>query len=83
MSSIVVPEHDQTARRFRQIYSTYRQNRDLLSVGAYKAGSDARIDEAVALHARFSTFLQQHASERVPWNESLAGLAAALLGEDA
>jgi len=82
MSSIVAPEHDQAARRFRQINATYRQNRDLISVGAYKAGSDPRIDESIALHGRFSTFLQQGANERVPWNESLAGLAAALLGED-
>jgi flagellum-specific ATP synthase len=82
MNSIVAPEHDQAARRFRQVYSTYRQNRDLISVGAYKSGSDARIDEAITLYPRLSAFLQQHADERVPWNESLAGFAAALLGDE-
>ncbi len=78
MVEIVAPEHEQAARRFKQIYSTYRQNRDLISVGAYQAGSDPRIDEAIAMYPQLTEFLQQHMSERVAWPDSLAGLAAAL-----
>ncbi len=78
MVDVVAPEHERAARRFKQIYSTYRQNRDLINVGAYQAGSDMRVDEAIAMHPRLSGFLQQHMRERVGWNDSLAGLAAAL-----
>jgi flagellum-specific ATP synthase len=36
------------ARRFRQLYSAYRQNRDLIAIGAYQKGSDPRVDAALA-----------------------------------
>lgn len=78
MVDIVAPEHEQAARRFKQIYSAYRQNKDLISVGAYQAGADPRIDEAIALYPRLSGFLQQHMREQVDWNQALGGLAAAL-----
>jgi flagellum-specific ATP synthase len=78
MVNIVAPEHEQAVRRFRQIYSSYRQNRDLINVGAYQPGSDVRVDEAIAMHPQMSRFLQQHMHERVTWNDSLAGLAASL-----
>jgi flagellum-specific ATP synthase len=78
MVDVVAPEQEQAARRFKQIYSAYRQNRDLINIGAYQAGSDGRVDEAVALYPRLSRFLQQHMHEQVSWNDSLAGLADAL-----
>ena len=78
MMDVVAPEHEQVARRFKQIYSAYRQNRDLINVGAYQAGSDGRVDEAIALYPQLSHFLQQHMHEQVTWNDSLAGLADSL-----
>lgn len=78
MSEIVKPEHEQAARRFRQIYSTYRQNRDLISIGAYQAGSDPRIDEAVVMYPQLNNFLQQDLTQQTGWTESLTGLAQAL-----
>ncbi len=78
MVDIVAPEHERAARRFKQVYSSYRQNRDLISVGAYQRGSDARVDEAIAMYPRLSRFVQQDMHEQQNWNDSLAGLAAAL-----
>jgi flagellum-specific ATP synthase len=78
MVDIVAPEHDQAARRFKQINAAYRQNRDLINVGAYQPGSDARVDEAIAMYPQLAGFLQQHMREQVNWNDSLAGLATAL-----
>jgi len=78
MVDIAAPEHDLAARRFKQIFALYRQNRDLINVGAYQSGSNPKVDEAIAMYPQLSTFLQQHMHERVAWNESLAGLATAL-----
>jgi flagellum-specific ATP synthase len=83
MTEIVNPEHEQAARRFRQIYSTYRQNRDLISVGAYQAGSDPRIDEAVVMYPQLNNFLQQNIHQQISWAESLTGLAQSLGSVDA
>ncbi len=78
MVDIVAPEHEQAVRRFRQLWSTYRQNRDLISVGAYQPGSDARIDESIAMYPALSGFLQQHLRQQVGWKDSLGGLIASL-----
>jgi flagellum-specific ATP synthase len=80
MVDIVTPEHDQAARRFKQIYSLYRQNRDLINVGAYQSGSDPRVDESIALYPRLGGFLQQHMQHQADWDESLQDLASALAG---
>jgi flagellum-specific ATP synthase len=61
----------QAARRFKQLYSTYQQSRDLISVGAYHKGSDARIDEAIAFQPRLMEFLQQDMREAVPLGRSV------------
>ncbi len=80
MVDIVAPEHDQAVRRFRQLWSTYRQNRDLISVGAYQAGSNANIDEAIAMYPALSAFLQQHMRHQIGWSDSLKGLQSSLGG---
>jgi len=74
MSEIVDSSHLAAARRFRQLYSTYERNRDLISVGAYQAGSDPRVDEAIRYHPRLVHFLQQPQEEARDFERSLSGL---------
>ncbi|MCC6301887.1 MAG: flagellar protein export ATPase FliI [Gammaproteobacteria bacterium] len=80
MSEVVSPEHQRQAIRFKQLYSTYRRNRDLISVGAYAKGSDPRVDEAVDYHPRLTQFLQQGLNERVTFRDGLRGLGELLGG---
>ncbi|MCG5499527.1 flagellar protein export ATPase FliI [Ectothiorhodospira lacustris] len=74
MNEIVDPGHIQAARRFKQLYSHYQQNRDLISVGAYQRGSDPRVDEAVAMHPRLEQYLQQDMHQSVGFKDSLKAL---------
>ncbi|HAN55028.1 MAG TPA: flagellum-specific ATP synthase FliI, partial [Betaproteobacteria bacterium] len=76
MHSITTPEHQQFTRRLKQLYSRYERNRDLISVGAYAAGTDPVLDEAIVLHPRIESFLQQAIPERTDITESLGQLAA-------
>ena len=78
MTDIVEDEHLAAARRFKQIYSTYEQHRDLISVGAYQRGSDPRVDEAIDYHQRLEQFLQQNMREAVSMQESTRQLEAML-----
>jgi len=75
MHALADPAHFERARRFKQLASSYRRNKDLLSVGAYIAGSDALLDRAVALAPRMDAFLQQDMRVKVSVAESLAMLA--------
>lgn len=78
MTEITQSVQQQAVRRFRQIYSAYESNRDLISVGAYTKGSDAQIDEAIVYHPRLNRFLQQGINEPVNYGASLAALADTL-----
>lgn len=74
MTEITDSGHLNSARRFKQIYSTYRQHRDLISVGAYQRGADPRVDEAIAYQPKLMEFLQQNMHEPVPLVDSLDDL---------
>ncbi|TAN53106.1 MAG: flagellar protein export ATPase FliI [Methylococcaceae bacterium] len=74
MTDIVDQTHLDLARRLRRTYSAYRQNRDLISIGAYQKGSDARIDEAIAMQMPIAAFLQQGMHEAVDFETSLRQL---------
>jgi flagellum-specific ATP synthase len=76
MHDIVPHEHTQIARHFKQTLSTYQQNRDLISIGAYHKGADPRIDASIALWPTMQKFLQQDLQERVDYQASVAGLKA-------
>ena len=47
------------ANRFRRLWSLYQQNVDLIQVGAYQVGSNAEIDQAIALRSTMENFLRQ------------------------
>lgn len=71
MNDITEKAHQDTVRYFRQMYSLYQQNRDLITIGAYQRGSDARVDEAVNLWPRMTGFLQQAYDESESFDRSL------------
>ncbi len=76
MHSITSPEHQKLARRLKQLYSRYQRSRDLISVGAYSAGSDPLLDDAIRLYPQINAFLQQDINEKSTIPESLQGLSA-------
>jgi flagellum-specific ATP synthase len=76
MHNIVSPEHIKLTRRLKQLYSRYERSRDLISVGAYSAGSDPVLDEAIGLHTKIESFLQQDIGERAGITQSLGQLTA-------
>ena len=78
MPDIVENEHLQMARELRRMYSTYQQNKDLISVGAYRSGSDPRIDKAIAKNPAILDFLQQDMDEAVDMSRSLHELSELL-----
>jgi flagellum-specific ATP synthase len=78
MTAVAGPDQIEQARRFKALYSRFSRNRDLLSVGAYVAGSDRLLDAAIAAHPRMETFLQQSMHEPSTLAEAHGRLTALL-----
>lgn len=74
MNDVTNVHHQRAARNFKQLYSIYRQNQDLISVGAYERGSDERIDTAIDAMPTLEAFLRQDRSTPVSLEQSLSDL---------
>ncbi len=74
MHQIAPREQLDLATRFKQVYSTYQQNRDLITVGAYRRGSDPRVDLAVEQWPKILDFLRQDMYDPVGIERSAADL---------
>lgn len=60
--------------------SVYERNRQLIEMGAYRAGSNAALDQAIALQPALIRFLRQPEAQVVPRSEALAALRTLLSG---
>jgi flagellum-specific ATP synthase len=78
MTNVVSRPQFELARRFRGIHSRYEKSRDLVRIGAYVAGSDAALDEAIRRHDAMSEFLQQDMHISASLRDSFAGMAQSL-----
>jgi flagellum-specific ATP synthase len=58
----------------RRLLADYADAEDLINVGAYKAGTNPRIDEAIAKREALEAFLIQDAEEKISLTETLQGL---------
>ena len=74
MSTIATPEHKKLAGDLRDLYSLYTQNEDLISIGAYKAGTNHRLDYAISKIDRINAFLKQKIEESFSFDEVISGL---------
>ena len=74
MTDIVGRPHQLAARTLRRHLSTYEENRDLVLMGAYRAGADPAIDAAIAYHPAITEFIRQDADEIVSLADSMAEL---------
>ena len=79
MPQVVAPQHLTMAQTLKQVYSRYQQNRDLISVGAYVAGSDPEIDLAIERVPHFRQFLRQGLDESVNFVDSVQQLHQVLI----
>ena len=71
MVDVVGEEHRRAASRFRNMLGLYQKNSDLISIGAYKKGTNTALDEAVAKINSMNAFLQQGIDESFAYDETL------------
>ncbi|HDM8209621.1 TPA: flagellar protein export ATPase FliI [Vibrio campbellii] len=80
MPQITTEEHVLMSKAVRQVLSICRKNQDLVSIGAYKPGTDPAIDGAFTLKPKLDEYLQQRMKESVPYDMCVNMLKSILGG---
>jgi flagellum-specific ATP synthase len=75
MPQIVDQTHLQFALQLKRSWARYRQNEDLIAVGAYARGSDPETDRSIDLMPALRAYLQQGMNEPMPMKRSIQELA--------
>ncbi|WP_334321257.1 flagellar protein export ATPase FliI [Gilliamella apicola] len=76
MTDLTATEDEKKSRLFKQLFSSFQRNRDLINVGAYVAGTDPLLDKAINLYPAMQKFLQQGIYEHCGYEEACQQLAA-------
>ncbi len=74
MTDIAAKDHIAAARVLRRHLATYEENRDLVLMGAYRAGADPAIDAAIACHGAVLDYIRQAHDETVGLDDAVAEL---------
>ncbi|MEK7307108.1 MAG: flagellar protein export ATPase FliI [Nitrospirota bacterium] len=83
MVDIVDKQHLEDSKKIREILSTYKKAEDLLNIGAYKHGSNQKIDHAIQVIDRINSYLKQGMDERFAIKESVSDLNQVVKGGNA
>lgn len=76
MPAVASEAHRAAAARVRALVAAYESQRDLIALGAYRHGSDPRVDEAIERMGAVEAFLAQGTRECAPFEETVARLEA-------
>lgn len=78
MNDIADRDQVKTASKLRNMMSVHEQNQDLISIGAYKRGTNPVLDDAIAHIDRINEFLQQSVGDKVTYQDTVEMMKAIL-----
>jgi flagellum-specific ATP synthase len=70
MTDIISAEHRQAAAAIREMMANYRDHEDLISIGAYRRGSNKYVDAAIDLQDELNRYLRQSVEKGADLTES-------------
>ena len=79
MGDVASKEHIQAARKFRRLYAMLKDNEVLIRIGAYQAGNDKDLDEAISKKAVMEEYLKQDYDVVSSYEESVQKLIAMMV----
>lgn len=80
MNQIVDEEHRKANQEIRSLLASYEENRELITIGAYKYGTNKEVDRAIDYYPEIISFLKQDIYEYKTFDETIA-LMKSLLAE--
>lgn len=79
MSNIADKNQQEAASSIRNMMSIYDTNYDLVSIGAYKSGTNPALDIAIKKIGGINKFLQQKVDEKCLFNDTVEAMKKAVL----
>jgi flagellum-specific ATP synthase len=67
---LLEPQQISVVTEVRKWIAIYDEHRELIQIGAYRSGSNAQIDRAIALKPIIDAFLQQQRNQIIQWNDA-------------
>lgn len=74
MADIVDERHREYASRFVEVMATYKKLEDMINLGAYKEGTNPKVDYAIGMIERLKGYLRQGTDERCDFADCLQRL---------
>lgn len=74
MARVVDDPHAAAAARLRARLAIYEEHRDLITLGAYQAGRDPAVDDAVHAYPAIERLVRQRRDELADWDASISAL---------
>jgi flagellum-specific ATP synthase len=78
MTEIADAKHLKMAGDMRNLMSEYNENEEMIHIGAYRRGSNPRIDEAINKIDKINGFLKQGINESFTHQQTVKIMAEAL-----
>lgn len=78
MPKCLTPQQAELVKRGREILATYEDMEELIRIGAYRRGMDAKVDEAIEIYPQLDLFFSQKPGERAGLEDGYAQLAKIL-----
>jgi len=66
--------HQEGARALRDLVATWRENEELIRLGAYRRGTDPKVDRAIMLRSKIDDFLRQSVNEYSTFDDTVQAL---------
>ncbi|MCA9240537.1 MAG: FliI/YscN family ATPase, partial [Planctomycetales bacterium] len=76
MNDLVSRDQLAAAQAVRRLLAAYRENEDLITIGAYRKGSNRTVDAAITLREEINAFLRQSSGEAGDADSVVATLVA-------
>lgn len=71
MPSICTEEHVALSNEIKDILATYRESEDLINIGAYKMGTNSKIDRSIRIIDQINDFLKQEMLTNYSFDETI------------
>ncbi len=79
MRAVSTPDHVRLAQKLRETLAVYKEAEDLINIGAYKPGSNPKIDKAIKVIDGVNDFLKQNVEDSSDFTKTMRQLQQILV----